>query len=160
MNFLIDSNQLMYSANASAPQHAAVRTAFRLLLDGPHPSFVVPQTLTEFWRSATRPLDPQNPARSGLGLTPEEADAAVTVFRQDFLFLPDTEAIFEEWQRIALTYQVRGAQVHDARLAAVMRVYGIDRILTHNVRDFRRYPFLQAVHPDDLPGLLRSEQAP
>ncbi len=125
---------------------------------GQYRSAVVPQTLTEFWRSATRPIDLQNPALSGLGMSPEAANAEVNDLRQDFLFLPDTEEIFEEWQQIALTYQVRGKQVHDARLVAVMRVYGIERILTHNVRDFRRYPFIQAVHPDDLPDLLQSER--
>lgn len=108
MTYLIDTNQLIYSVNPHAPQNATVTHALGLLIDGRHPSFVVPQTLTEFWRSATRPLDPQTPARSGLGMTPEEADAALNIFRRDFLFLPDAEAIFEEWQRIALTYQVRG----------------------------------------------------
>jgi predicted nucleic acid-binding protein len=43
-----------------------------------------------------------------------------------------------------------GVQVHDARLAAAMRVPGIQRILTFNERDFARYPDIQAVHPQAL----------
>lgn len=156
MSYLIDSNQLLYSVNPASPFHAATAEAIRLLIVGQHPSFVVPQTLTEFWRGATRGTDAQ-PA--GLGMTPEATDAAVNRFLSTFGFLPDTPAVFEEWRRIALIHKVRSAQVHDARLVAVMWVYGIDRILTNNVKDFKRYPRIQAVTPGDLPELLRIEAA-
>lgn len=156
MTYLIDSNQLLYSVNPSAPQYAVTSEAFRLLIVGNHPAFVVPQTLTEFWRSGTRPADAQ-PA--GLGMTPEAADAALDRFLDTFEFLPDSPAVFDEWRALVLTHQVRGAQVHDARLAAVMRVHGIARILTNNPRDFRRYPHVQAVMPDELPALLQAEAA-
>lgn len=156
MSYLIDSNQLLYSVNPTAPQYAASAEAIRLLIVGQHPTFVVPQTLTEFWRSATRPTDAQP---QGLGMMPEAANAAVERFLSVFGFLPDTPAVFDDWRRIALIHQVRSAQVHDARLVAVMWVYGIERILTNNVRHFQRYPRIQAVTPEDLPNLLRAEPA-
>jgi predicted nucleic acid-binding protein len=34
--------------------------------------------------------------------------------------------------------KVRGVQVHDARLAAIMQAYGLTRILTLNQPDFLR----------------------
>lgn len=157
MSYLIDSNQLAYSVNRAAPQQAPVREAFRLLTVGQYASIVVPQTLTEFWAVATRPTAPDN-GRPGLGMTPEQASAEIDVFRDTFTFLPDMPDIFDEWRRIALMHQVQGRQVHDARLVAVMWVHGIDRILTNNVRDFRRYPRIQAVTPEELPDLLRADR--
>ena len=49
-----------------------------------------------------------------------------------------------------VSHNVSGVQVHDARLAAAMRVHGIQRVLTFNARDFARYPDIQAVHPQTL----------
>lgn len=46
--------------------------------------------------------------------------------------------------------RVSGVQVHDARLAAVMKTHGIARIVTFNVSDFDRFPDIEAVHPDEI----------
>jgi predicted nucleic acid-binding protein len=35
---------------------------------------------------------------------------------------------------------VRGVHVHDARLVAGMKAYGIRQVLTDNHKDFARYP--------------------
>jgi len=45
---------------------------------------------------------------------------------------------------------VSGAQVHDARLAAVMSANNVTYLLTLNPRDFERFTGLTPVHPDDL----------
>jgi len=51
---------------------------------------------------------------------------------------------------LVLTYQVRGAKVHDARLVAAMLAHGLTHILTFNNRDFARYAEVTAVHPQEL----------
>jgi predicted nucleic acid-binding protein len=43
-----------------------------------------------------------------------------------------------------------GVNVHDARLVAVMLVYGVKNILTFNTRDFNRYSEIVAVHPTSV----------
>lgn len=45
---------------------------------------------------------------------------------------------------------VRGVQVHDAHLVAIMLAYGLTKILTLNQPDFLRYADIQAVHPNQL----------
>jgi hypothetical protein len=45
---------------------------------------------------------------------------------------------------------VSGVQVHDARIAAAMRVHGVTHLLTLNTGDFTRYPGITAVHPATL----------
>lgn len=58
-------------------------------------------------------------------------------------------AQFEEWADI-VTHEVRGAKVHDARLAAIMQVHGVKQILTFNTADFKRFSDIVAVHPGAL----------
>jgi predicted nucleic acid-binding protein len=43
-------------------------------------------------------------------------------------------------------------QVHDARLAAAMRVPRVKRILTFNDRDFARFTDIEAIHPRAVPA--------
>lgn len=57
------------------------------------------------------------------------------------------------WRRLVVTHAVRGVQVHDARLIAVMETYAIQRIATFNAGDFARYPGIEVVHPADVAAL-------
>ena len=64
--------------------------------------------------------------------------------------LPEDLGTYRAWQRILLLHEVRGVQVHDAHLAAVLDVHGVDYLLTFNGPDFKRFPGLKAVHPRDV----------
>ena len=66
------------------------------------------------------------------------------------VLLPDNEAIYHQWRQLVVTYAVTGVKVHDARLAAAMRVHGVTHLLTLNTSDFERYPGISAVHPGSL----------
>ena len=103
------------------------------------------QNIAEFWNVATRPSD-----RNGLGFTPEEAWQEVRSIEGLLTLLPDSPGIYIEWKRLVHDYKVRGVGVYDARLVAVMRVYGVDQFLTFNVDDFKRYGNLSVVHPVSL----------
>ncbi len=65
-------------------------------------------------------------------------------------FLPDGDRVYTFWRQIVLSNHVRGAQVHDARLVAIMLAYGVSHILTLNQADFLRYTGVQAIHPSQL----------
>jgi predicted nucleic acid-binding protein len=43
-----------------------------------------------------------------------------------------------------------GVHVHDARLVAAMNVHAITSILTFDVDDFKRYPGIRVLHPQDV----------
>jgi predicted nucleic acid-binding protein len=87
---------------------------------------------------------------NGLGMTPAQADAELRRLEGFFALLPDIPAIYPEWRQLALTVGVSGRQVHDARLAAVMRAHGVTHILTFNPGDFRRYPGITVIHPETV----------
>jgi hypothetical protein len=65
-------------------------------------------------------------------------------------FLADDGRVFAEWRRLVAVHQVRGVQVHDARLVASRIVHEVPQILTLSGADFSRFPEVQAVHPATL----------
>lgn len=64
--------------------------------------------------------------------------------------LPETEGVDPVWLSLLKVHEVRGVQVHDAHLAAVLEVNHVSHLLTFNVEDFKRFPNLVAVHPQEV----------
>ena len=106
----------------------------------------------EFWNASTRPLD-----KNGFGLSIAETDAIARDVERDFEFLPDSQAVHDRWRRLLAEHEVKGVQVHDARLAASMYVHGVPQILTINVRDFLRFKGLSVLHPASVQTVEKDE---
>jgi predicted nucleic acid-binding protein len=64
--------------------------------------------------------------------------------------LPDDAKVYAAWRALIATHDVRGVQVHDAKLAAAMLAHDVVHLLTFNGADFARYPRIEAVHPSFL----------
>jgi predicted nucleic acid-binding protein len=141
-----DSNVLLRLFHRSDPLHGLVRSTVRTLRARGDRLCYTSQVLGEFWNVCTRPVT----ARGGFGLTVAETDRRVRRLERRFLLLPDSPAVHQEWRALLVTHAVSGVQVHDARLVAAMRVYGVTHLLTFNVADFSRYPGITAVHPQDV----------
>ena len=142
MTFLVDTNLLLRSVEPSHPMYGDAVNAIATLQGRGEQLHIVPQNLIEFWNVYTRPLE-----RNGLGHTAAEAEAEVNRLKAFFSLLPDTAAIYEEWERLVVVHAVRGVNVHDAKLVAAMLVHGLTHILTFNISDFARYSEITAVHP-------------
>ncbi len=56
-----------------------------------------------------------------------------------FEIVSESPASYAAWKNLFTTHRVGGAQVHHARLAAVMKATGIARFVTFNVKDFSRF---------------------
>lgn len=76
-------------------------------------------------------------------MTIEMVMKELAVLKDLFPLLPESNTLFEEWERLVITYGVSGKTTHDARLVAVMKLNGIGKILTFNVQDFTRYKTLK-----------------
>jgi predicted nucleic acid-binding protein len=144
-NHLVDSNILLRIARRDDPDHAIVDAALARLAEGGAVLYYTHQNIAEFWNVATRPVD-----RNGFGLTVAEVEQETRVIEKGMVLLPDSEAVYHEWRRLVLAHSVSGVQVHDARLAAAMRVHRVTHLLTLNPDDFKRYTHLTAVHPSGL----------
>ncbi|OKH37278.1 twitching motility protein PilT [[Phormidium ambiguum] IAM M-71] len=142
MSYLLDTNILLRSSEPSHPMFTMATTATSILLNRGEELYITPQNLIEFWNVCTRPKD-----KNGLGYSIAETKAEVEKLKTMFPLLPDISAIYPEWERLVSTYQVKGVNVHDARLVAAMLVHGITHILTFNVEDFRRYAEINPVNP-------------
>ena len=145
MRIMLDSNILIRWLESIDPLQPLVdRAVDYLLRSGALPCYTS-QNLGEFWNVLTRPLD-----LNGFGLTPQEADRRARMIEDQIPLLPGIPAVHTEWRRLLVAHNISGVQVHDARIAAAMRVHGIPRILTLNPRDFVRFPFVEAIHPAQL----------
>ena len=140
--YLLDSNILIRWIQPDDRDYPVVRSALDVLVQQQSILCYTSQNLAEFWNACTRPVD-----RNVYGIIPREADRRARILESRLRLLPDSVETHEEWRRLLVSHNVSGVQVYDARLVAAMRVHRVQRILTLNVEDFKRYPGIEAVHP-------------
>ena len=63
----------------------------------------------------------------------------VNKFINRFQIADDTAAVTSQLVKLMRDFQVGGKQVDDANIVASMLAYDIPCLLTHNVKDFRRF---------------------
>jgi predicted nucleic acid-binding protein len=146
MAYLLDTNILLRTISPRDPVHSEAVTALDTLNARRQQVIIAPQNLIEFWNVCTRPS-----AKNGFGFTQERTQAEFSRLKRLFIFLPDTASIYPEWERLVVTYEVKGTKVHDTRLVAFMLVYQLSHILTFNVKDFHRFSAeITPVSPKEL----------
>jgi len=145
MRLLVDTNILLRSAQPSHPHCSQATHAVSKLLRRKDAVFFCSQNIAEFWNVATRPAD-----ANGLGMSAEEARLEVESIENSLNLLPDIPGIYPVWKQIVQDHKVQGVKVYDARLVAVMSVYGVESVLTFNSADFARYNQIRAVDPASI----------
>jgi predicted nucleic acid-binding protein len=143
--YLIDTNILLRLSHPPDPQRDLVRAALAELDRNGVELFYSLQNIAEFWNVCTRPPD-----RNGFGLSIAQTERRVVAIEAALTLIPDNDKIYRAWREIVRNNAVRGVQVHDARLAAIMQVYGLIYILTFNQSDFTRFAGLKAIHPSEI----------
>jgi len=83
-------------------------------------------------------------------MTTDDTLAELVQIKNLFELLPDTPAIYPEWERLVVQHAVSGKNVHDTRIVAAMNVHGISHLLTFNVADFKRFLRITIVSPSDV----------
>jgi predicted nucleic acid-binding protein len=142
---LLDSNILIRWVQPADLDYPMVEAALEALARNGSVLCYTSQNLGEFWNACTRPVD-----RNGFGLSSEETNKRASLFESRLRLLPDSLAVHQEWRRLLVAHRIAGVQVHDARLVASMRVHGVRRILTFNVKDFVRFGDIEAIQPKDV----------
>lgn len=142
MLILIDTNLLLRWVEPAHPLHAVAAEAIRTVRGMGHHSVIVPQVIYEFWAVATRTVE-----ANGLGLTLIETQTKLMGLLPAVRLLRDERKVFEHWQELVIEHDVKGKQVHDARLVAAMRRHAISHLLTFNGPDFARYSGIRVVEP-------------
>jgi predicted nucleic acid-binding protein len=142
VDILVDTNVLLRRAEKSHPSNVNATNAVITLVAKGQNLCVLPQNIIEFWSVATRPIQ-----QNGLGWSAIDADLEISRLEAIFTVLPDAVSIYREWRRIVLDNTVLGKKVHDARIVAAMRVHGISKLLTLNIKDFRRFTDIELIDP-------------
>ena len=144
-SYLIDTNILLRLSKQDDPHHGVVQAAIDALTKRGAQLFYTAQNISEFWNVCTRPA-----IHNGFGLSIKETDARVHAIELVMTLLPDNEQIYRVWRQLVVHNDVKGVQVHDARLAAAMQVHGVSHIVTLNQPDFARYTNVKVVRPQDV----------
>jgi len=142
MNILVDTNILVRLSEPSNPDHMVCLQAVRRLERAGDALCLCAQAAIEFWSVATRPQ-----AVNGLGFHPAKAEEALRAAEGWTIWLPEPPDIGRRWRVLVNKHDVRGRQVHDARLAAFMNAHGIVNLLTLNAADFARFPGVTCLSP-------------
>jgi len=139
----VDTSVLVAASVAGHPGHIGAREGIRALVTSGAALCISPQVCREFLAVLTR-----QPV-SGRAFSVEEALAALDEWRLGCSLLGEDEDTVAECLRLARAHGVRGKQVHDCNLVAVMLTHGVLRLLTRNPADFSRYPGItvDAVRP-------------
>ncbi|MFN0280184.1 MAG: type II toxin-antitoxin system VapC family toxin [Pyrinomonadaceae bacterium] len=146
MSYLIDSNCFLRLAEPKNLHRTVVLDALRKLRAAGETICYTPQVLAEFWNVCTRPSS----ARGGLGLTVSQTERKVKLIEKYFQLFPDNLTTFVQWRTLVSELQVKGVQVHDAKIAASMIAYNIPVLVTFNEKDFNRFPMITTVNPADI----------
>lgn len=85
-----------------------------------------------------------------MGYSVDKTNEVLNRLLDSFTILDDPPEARTLWRKLVVTHEVKGVQVHDARLVAAMNARGLTHILTYNGRDFKRYPALTILTPADV----------
>lgn len=146
MSYAIDVNVLLYASDAASPFSKRARAFLEECAGGPEVLCFAWPTLVAYLRLATHPAIFANP------LSPDDAETNVAYL----LALPHVRALSEKegfwdvYRNVTENLPVRGNEVPDAHLAALLRQHDVSTLYT-NDRDFRRYPFLKVLNPFTSP---------
>lgn len=141
--FVVDTNVLVYAADADAPEHGPCRSALEGWRLSRTPWYLTWGIVYEFLRVVTHPRVLRRPFDTADALSFLDAVLAspsVSILTETARHL---EVLTEISDEVAL---LAGNLYHDAHTAALMREHGIRSIVTRDT-DFHRFGFVEVVDP-------------
>ncbi len=140
---VVDTNVLVYAADADSPLHAACRNWLEQQRGRADAWYTTWAILYEFLRVTTHPRVMRRPWSAQMVW---DFIAALLASPGLAVLVPTPRHAEVAAQVIAELPHLAGNLFHDAHTAVLMREHGIRRILTRDT-DFHRFPFLEAVDP-------------
>ena len=141
--FLVDTNLLVYAADADSLFHTRAVAWFERQRSRPDAWYITWPIIFEFLRVTTHPRAMPRPwtlAKSWTFIEGLLAAPGLCVLVPTHRHPQIAAAVFAELPFLA------GNILHDAHTAILMREHGIRRICTRDT-DFHRFPFLEVVDP-------------
>ena len=138
----IDTNLLVFAHRRAAPWHARAKQVLEELAARGAPWAIPWPCLHEFYGTVTRP------GRLSAPSTERQAVDQIEAWLEapELTLLADDLATWPLLRDLVTGARIVGAQVHDARIAALCIRHGVTELWTHD-RDFLRFPQLRVRDP-------------
>ena len=138
----VDTNILIYAHRADSEWHAPARRTMKSLAEGRSPWSIPWPCVHEFVAIATHPRIYDPP--SSMDQVIAQVDAWLS--SPSVVMLTEARAHWDLLKSNLVEGRIKGAMVHDARIAAICEGQGVTTFLTAD-RDFSRFPRLVARNP-------------
>ena len=129
----VDTNVLVAARFVTAPAHAAACRSLDRVGNSEEPLRISRQIIREYIGTVTRPQTWFESLAMGDALE----DAARLL--SSFTVLEDGPDVMAALIALCREFPIAGKQIHDANITATMLAHGERRLVTLNVKDFRRY---------------------
>ena len=138
----VDTNILVYAHRVDSPWHELASERVAGLAEGRAPWAIAWPCLHEFLAIVTHPriYHPPTPRARALDQVSAWLEAPT------LLLLAESTGYWEQLRTLLEAGRVAGAQVHDARVAALCRHHGVQELWTAG-RDFSRFADLSIRNP-------------
>ena len=138
----VDTNLLVYAHREEAPWHDAAYARLAELAEGRTPWAIPWPCLHEFLAIVTHPriYAPPTPLEKAVDQVEAWLDSP------SLIVLAESEGYWPELRSALQQGRIAGAQVHDARVAALCRLHGVREHWSAD-RDFSRFPGLPVRNP-------------
>jgi len=138
----VDTNVLVYAHRADSPWHEAAARTVAGLAEGRAPWAIPWPCLHEFFAIVTHPriYKPPTPAPGAI----DQVEAWLE--SPSLVPLGETPGYWKSLKPLLLDGRIEGPRVHDARIAALCLLHGVDELWSAD-RDFSRFPELKAKNP-------------
>ena len=140
---IVDTNVLVYAADADSPFHAAARSWLERQRHRPEAWYTSWPVLYEFLRVTTHPRVMRRPCSV---LQSWEFVSSLLESPGMSVLVPTSRHGEVAGQVFAELPHLAGNLLHDSHTAILMREHGIRRICTRDT-DFHRFPFLEVIDP-------------
>lgn len=137
----LDTNLLVYAHRADMPQHSSSYAALRELSEGTRPWAIPWPCVHEFYSTVTNNKfkPPSSPRDAWAMLQTVAGSPSVHLIGEGINHL--------DWlSRLISRGDIRGAMIHDARIAAICLAHGVNELWTAD-RDFSCFPELKTYNP-------------
>jgi toxin-antitoxin system PIN domain toxin len=141
MSVTVNANILVYASNAGDPAFAPARALVERLAAGPDLVYLFWPTIMGYLRIVTHPGILPRP----LSFAEASGNVSALLARLHVRTAGESEGFWTLYLATA-GMQLRGNDVPDAHLVALMRQHGVSIIYTRD-RDFRRYEGIRARDP-------------
>ena len=138
----VDTNILVYAHREDSPWHEPASRCVRDLAEGPSPWAIPWPCIHEFLAIVTHPRIYKPPTPLDLAL--DQVDAWLE--SPGLVVLTEEDAYWTVLRNHLEEGQIAGPKVHDARIAALCHLHGVQELLTAD-RDFGRFKALTVRNP-------------